>query len=81
MKVREMLIRKSLLILWFFSLILYPREAYAYVDPGTQGYIYQVLFLAFSAMVAIRIFFRNKLEAAIGSVRDFIKNLFRGSST
>lgn len=59
--------------------IIYSREAYAYVDPGTGGYLFQVLFLAFSAVVAVWAFFRSKVEAAAGNILNFIKNLFRGS--
>lgn len=65
-----------------FLLLLFivcSSEAYAYVDPGTGGYLFQVLFLAFSAVAAVLAFFRSKVEAAAGNVLDFIKNLFRGS--
>lgn len=59
----------------FLLFILYSREAYAYVDPGTGGYIFQVLFLAFSAVVAVLAFFRSKVEASISSVLSFIRKL------
>lgn len=77
------MLKKGLLCLLFvfLPLVLYSREAYAYIDPGTGGYLFQVLFLAFSAVVAILAFFRSKVEAAISGVLDFIRNLFKSSRT
>ncbi len=71
----------------FFSIVFvfllftfYSREAYAYIDPGTVGYLFQLLLLAFSALFAILIFFRNKVQATIGNIFNFIKTFFGGSS-
>ena len=68
---KKMFINILLLVLF----ILYPKEAYAYVDPGTGGYIFQVLFLFFSAIIGFLAFFRNKVAAVISSVLRPIKNL------
>lgn len=64
----------TLLVLLF---TLYPREASAYVDPGTGGYIFQVLFIAFSAILAALALFRSKIESVLGTISNFIKSLFK----
>lgn len=67
--------KRAVTILLLLLCISYPKEAYAYVDPGTGGYIFQVLFLLLSAVISILAFFRNKVEAVISSVLTPIKNL------
>ncbi len=65
----------------FLPLMLYSRDAYAYVDPGTVGYLFQLILLAFFAGVAALAFFRGKVEAAIGTIFTLIKKLLGGSSS
>lgn len=70
--------RRPINILVFLLFVLYSREVYAYVDPGTGGYLFQVLFLAFSAVVAVLALFGSKVEAAISGILSFVRDLFRG---
>lgn len=56
--------------------MLHSHEAHAYVDPGTGGYVFQILFLLFSAAVAFLAYFRDRIKGAIDGVVNFIKTLF-----
>lgn len=67
--------KRPINIFVFLLFTIYSREVYAYVDPGTGGYLFQVLFLAFSAVVAVLAFFRSKVEAATSGVIGFIRKL------
>lgn len=45
-----------------------PSVCYAYVDPTTGGYIFQLLFPIISAVAAILLFFRNGVRRALDIV-------------
>ena len=48
---------------------MFPRPAYAYLDPGTGSYIMQIIIATLiGASVAIKLFWRN--------IKTFLKNLF-----
>lgn len=55
------------------------KEAHAYVDPGTIGYIYQLILIAASAVVIMLATAKDKVVSILRSAFDFIKNLFRSS--
>ena len=62
------------LILALFALSIFPSVAFAYLDPGTGSYLFQVLVGAFlGGLFAIKMFWRN--------IRTFISKLLsRGAS-
>lgn len=55
-----------------FVFIIMPTTCFAYVDPSTGGYIFQLLFPIISAITAGCIFFRNGIKRLFGIV--FRKN-------
>ena len=62
------------LVLTLFVLSLFPSVAFAYLDPGTGSYLFQVLVGAFlGSLFAIKIFWRN--------IRTFITNRFNRSAS
>jgi len=51
-----------------------PREAYAYLDPGTGSYIFQLLIAGLlGGLLAVKIFW--------ASIKKFFLNLFSGKKT
>jgi len=60
------------------ALILgFPTNAFAYIDPNTGGYVFQVLFPLVSAVLAGYIFFRDKTKKFLGSIKTRISSIFR----
>jgi len=60
---------KSFTVLFFLICIIYPRDSFAYLDPGTGSYILQILLgVLFGAIFIIKDF-RNKIKI-------FFTNLF-----
>jgi hypothetical protein len=57
-----------LILLFALSLSLGAREAHAYVDPGTAGYLYQIIFIAFSGLIAFFAIFKNMIRSFLGSI-------------
>jgi hypothetical protein len=63
----------------FFTLLLcymiFPQRAYAYLDPGTGSYIFQLIIAGLlGASLAIKIFWQN--------IKTFFSNLFsKGQNT
>lgn len=58
----------ALVVLALFYLI-FPRKAYAYLDPGTGSYILQLIAATlFMGLYAVKLFWNN--------VKIFFKNLF-----
>jgi hypothetical protein len=55
--------------IWILFLsIIFPSTCFAYVDPSTGGYIFQLLFPIISAITAVCIFFRNSIKRLFGIV-------------
>lgn len=47
---------------YLLSLILLaPALSYAYIDPNTGGYVFQILFPIISAIVTLCLFFKNQV--------------------
>lgn len=44
------------------------RHAHAYVDPGTAGYLYQIIFIAFSGLIAFFAIFKNMIKSFLSSI-------------
>ncbi len=58
-----------LIILLTFSFLVFPQKAYAYLDPGSGSYIFQLIIGAFLAgLFAVKLLW-NK-------IKSFLKNLF-----
>ncbi len=57
-----------LILLFAISLGLSARDAHAYVDPGTAGYLYQIIFIAFSGLIAFFAIFKNIIKSFLGSI-------------
>jgi len=58
-----------LTVLLSLVLLMFPRKAFAYLDPGTGSYILQLVLAAlFGASFAVRIYFKN--------VKSFIGRIF-----
>ena len=51
------------LLLLFFTTLLYPQIAHAYIDPGTGGLIFQLLFAFFAALMAGLVFFKQQVKS------------------
>jgi hypothetical protein len=47
---------------------LIPSVAFAYVDPNTGGYVFQVLFPILSAAAAIFVFFKRQVSALLSKI-------------
>jgi len=62
-----------LILLFALFLSLNVRDAHAYVDPGTAGYLYQIIFIAFSGLIAFFAIFKNM-------IRSFLSSIFGKSS-
>jgi hypothetical protein len=61
-----------------FVLILgIPANAFAYIDPNTGGYVFQVLFPLVSAVLAGFVFFRDKVKKLLGSFTSRISGIFK----
>ena len=55
MKLRKIISFKIALL--FFCLFLYPRSAFAYLDPGTGSYIFQIVIAGLlGAAFAVKVF-------------------------
>jgi hypothetical protein len=54
---------RSIITVWPGLLcLIMPSTCFAYVDPSTGGYIFQMLFPIISVITAICIFFRNGIK-------------------
>ncbi len=47
---------------------LVPAIAFAYVDPNTGGYVFQVLFPVLSAVAACFVFFKKQVSALLRKI-------------
>jgi hypothetical protein len=56
------------ILLFTLSLGLSAKDAHAYVDPGTAGYLYQIIFIAFSGLIAFFAIFKNMIKSFLGSI-------------
>lgn len=62
------------LLLLFFTTLLYPQIAHAYIDPGTGGLIFQLLFAIFAAIMAGLVFFKHQVKRFFNTIKGvFVK--------
>ena len=55
-------------VLPFLVLLMFPQQAFAYLDPGTGSYILQLLLAAFfGASFAVKLYFKN-LKSFLGRI-------------
>ena len=67
MKCFTRLIKAHVVFVLFY--LIFPLEAYAYLDPGTGSYIFQLIIAAFVGGLFAAKLFWNKIKI-------FLKNLF-----
>jgi len=66
--------RRVLIVLFFLLYVMYPQEAYAYLDPGTGSYFFQILIgVLLGALFAIKLYW--------GKIIIFLKNFFAKGET
>jgi len=70
MKIRIALIILALNLFWS------SREVFAYVDPGSGGYLFQILFVAFSGMIGFFAIGKEKAKQIILFPWRVLKKLF-----
>lgn len=61
----------------FILIIVFPKYAFAYIDPNTGGYVFQVLFPLVSVVLAGYVFCRDKTKKIIASIWHRISGLSR----
>ncbi len=61
------------MLLLFLAFVFYPREAYAYIDPFTGGYLFQMLYPMLAAILAILAFFPRLIKNTAITVIDSIR--------
>lgn len=60
--------------LYFLTVCFYAEDAFAYIDPNTGGYIFQLLFPILSAIVGILLFFKNSVKNIFAAI---VRAVFR----
>lgn len=58
--------------------VLLPRDAHAYVDPNTGGYVFQALFPIVSVIIGWYVFFRDNMKKVLGGLAARIRKLLGG---
>lgn len=61
---------RSIFFILFLTLVFSTgaSNAHAYVDPGTAGYLYQIIFIAFSGLIAFFAIFKNMIKSFLSSI-------------
>lgn len=54
-------------------IISIPAFSFAYVDPNTGGYVFQVLFPIISALGAAYLFFKNHIKKMFNNIKAMFK--------
>ncbi len=50
----------GILFVLFFLILIFPSQAYAYLDPGTDSYFFQILIATIlGAIFAVKLFFKS----------------------
>ena len=58
----------KLLLLTAAGALLFPRNAYGYIDPGTGSYVFQILIAAFVAVsFAVKVYW-HKIKKFVGGL-------------
>jgi len=52
-----------------------PVESYAYIDPNTGGYVFQILFPVISAIAAVVLFFKNQAVSILKKIGAIVKKI------
>lgn len=59
---------KISIIVIVLSLLMFPKQAYAYLDPGSNSYLFQMAVASFLGIVfTVKVFFKR--------IADFVRNL------
>jgi len=59
-----------------FAIWLLPRDAAAYIDPGTTGMLSQVLYVLFYGALGAFFYFLKYIKSWVGKAKIFIAGLF-----
>ena len=70
---------RIILMIMVINLFYSFREVFAYVDPGSGGYLFQILFMAFSAMIGFLAIGKEKAKQIILFPWRLLKKLFSSS--
>src|SRR5690349_11304337 len=57
-----------------------PSSAYAYIDPNTGGYLFQILFPVISMVAAVYLFFKNQVISIFAKFTGLFKKTKDGDS-
>jgi hypothetical protein len=55
--------------------ILCPGTAFAYIDPNTGGYVFQILFPIISAITAVLLFFKKQAVSVLKKVAALFRKM------
>jgi len=53
--------------------IVYPLPVFAYVDPGTGGYVFQILFPIITALTAGYLFLKDRIKALLSKFTALLR--------
>jgi hypothetical protein len=59
-----------------FAIGMLPREAAAYIDPGTTGMLSQVLFVLFYGVLGVFFYFLRYIKSWVARAKTFLAGLF-----
>ncbi len=60
---------QGFMILMVATYFVFPKDAHAYIDPGTGSYIFQILMAALlGSLYAVKVFW--------GNIKDLFRNFF-----
>jgi len=66
--------RLTLLIV--FAIWLLPRQAVAYIDPGTTGMLSQVLYVLFYGFLGVFLYSLKYIKSSVARAKTFLARLF-----
>ena len=69
-----------LVLLILFAIWLPPRDAVAYIDPGTTGMLSQVLYVLFYGILGVLFYFLKHIKSWVDRAKAFVAGLFGRNS-
>ena len=70
-------ISRAAIMFFVFEMIL-PRQAAAYVDPGTTGMLSQLLYILFYGAIGMFIYYLRSIKENVTNTKRFMAKLFGG---
>ena len=72
-KIKKIIELKTLIFSFvLLSIFLIPKNAFAYIDPNTGGYIFQILFPILSGIYFAFLFFGRSIKRLLKRIKDKI---------